>query len=108
MMRLVLCNCPPSDAERIARAVVEEGLAACVNAWPVTSTYRWEGAVLSEPETTLWIKTAADRVDALRDRLLALHPYTLPEVLVLDVDAAASHPAYLAWVHSSTRASETS
>jgi periplasmic divalent cation tolerance protein len=106
-MRLVLCNAPPSDADRLARVVVEEGLAACVNAWPVTSTYRWEGAVLAEPETTLLIKTAADRVDALRARLLALHPYTLPEVLVLDVDAAASHPAYVAWVHGSTRPPET-
>ena len=105
-MRIVWCNCPAADAGAIARAVVEEGLAACVNAAQVTSTYRWEGRTVVEPETTLWIKTAADRVDALRERLLALHPYSLPEVIVVDVDVAASHPDYVAWVRSSTRVKE--
>lgn len=105
-MRLVLCNCPRDVADSIARMVVEEGLAACVSAWPVMSTYRWEGQVVAEPETTLLLKTAADRVDALRVRLLEVHPYTLPEVVVIDVDPAASHPAYVAWVLAATRAPE--
>lgn len=105
-MRLLLCSCPPTDADRIARLVVEERLAACVSAWPVQSVYRWDGAVQSEPEVTLCLKTAVERVDALRERLLQLHPYELPEVLVLDVDTAASHPAYVAWVQASTRPSE--
>lgn len=107
-MRLILCNCPRADADRLARAVIEEGLAACVNAWPVSSTYRWEGSVVVEQEVTLLLKTATDRVDALRQRLLSLHPYELPEVVVLDVDAAASHPAYLAWVSQVTHRPETS
>lgn len=106
-MRLLLCNCPPADAARIARVVVEEGLAACVNLWPVQSTYRWDGGLVEDAETTLCLKTAADRADALRSRLVALHPYEVPEVLVLDVDAAASHPAYVAWVRASTRPPES-
>src|SRR5262245_35605965 len=71
----------PRDAERIARALVEERLAACVNVVPgVVSVYRWKGVVERENELLLVIKTLADRVDALKARLLELHPYELPEV----------------------------
>lgn len=98
-MVVVLCNVPPMDADRIASAVVSEGLAACVNAVPgVTSTYMWEGALHREAETVLWIKVADERVAALSERLRALHPYTTPEILVIPVDVGRSDPRYVAWV----------
>lgn len=97
-MRIVLTNVPEGRADAIARTLVEERLAACVNAFPVTSHYRWQGVLQRDHEQTLLIKVAAARVAALRERLLALHPYELPEIVVLDVDAEQSLPAYLAWV----------
>jgi periplasmic divalent cation tolerance protein len=98
-VRVVLCNCPPADAERIARAVLDARAAACVNIVPgVRSFYWWEGAVCDEAESTLLFKTAAERVGALRDTLRAAHPYAVPEIVVLEVDAAASLGAYVDWV----------
>ena len=85
------------DAERIGRALVEGGLAACVNVLPaVTSIYRWKGKLEKEEERLLVIKTRADRFEALREALVALHPYEVPEVLALPV--AAGHPPYLEWL----------
>lgn len=102
MLRLVLCNCPPDQADPIARRLVEERLAACVNALPgVQSTYRWQGSVCTDAETTLLIKTWEDRLDDLTARLLELHPYDLPEILALPLHAG--HPPYLAWVFQATR-----
>lgn len=102
-MRVVLCNVPPDEAGRIARSVVEEGLAACVNLLPgVRSVYRWEGRVEEAEETTLLIKTTAERAPALRARLCALHPYDTPEILALPVDEASSDPRYLDWVRRCT------
>jgi periplasmic divalent cation tolerance protein len=91
------------DAERIARALVERGLAACVNVLPgLTSIYRWKGAVERADERLLLIKTRAERFAALRDALVALHPYEVPEVLALPV--AFGHAPYLAWLDENTRA----
>jgi periplasmic divalent cation tolerance protein len=98
-MFVVFCNCPPDQAASIARAVVEERLAACVNlVGPVTSIYEWQGAVETATETTLILKVPADKADALRARLRELHPYDVPEILALPVDVARSEPAYVAWV----------
>ena len=102
-MRIVLTNVPPDQATTMARTLVEERLAACVNMISVRSVYRWEGALCDEPETTLLLKTADDRVEALRERIQALHPYSLPEIVVLEVDAARSLPGYVAWVRDETR-----
>lgn len=85
------------DAERIGRALVEGGLAACVNVLPaVTSIYRWKGKLEKEEERLLVIKTRADRFDALREALVALHPYEVPEVLALPV--VDGHQPYLDWL----------
>ena len=85
------------DAERIGRALVEGGLAACVTVVPaVTSIYKWKGKLQSEEERLLVIKTRADRFEALREALVALHPYDVPEVLALPVDAG--HAPYLEWL----------
>jgi periplasmic divalent cation tolerance protein len=91
----------PACAAAIARALVEERLAACVNVLPgVRSIYRWEGAVQDEGETLLIVKTRAERAQALEARVRALHPYEVPEVL--RVDAAGGSPPYLAWVMEET------
>jgi periplasmic divalent cation tolerance protein len=90
------------DAQRIARALVEERLAACVNLVPgVVSIYRWKGNVEQEAELLLVIKTLAERVEALKARLLELHPYELPEVVVLPI--GDGHAPYLAWIEQQVR-----
>jgi periplasmic divalent cation tolerance protein len=90
------------DAERIASALVEERLAACVNLVPgITSIYRWKGTVEREPELILVIKTLAERIDALKARLLELHPYELPEVVVIPI--VGGHGAYLEWMAQQVR-----
>ncbi len=100
---LVLTTCPDEMvAERIARLLVEEHLAACVNELAITaSTFHWQGQVERVAEVQLVIKTVRSRVDALAARIGALHPYELPEFIV--VDAAAGSAAYLSWVRASTR-----
>jgi periplasmic divalent cation tolerance protein len=97
-VRLVLCNCPPDRADEIARRLVEQGLAACVSRAPVTSTYRWKGELCVDPEVQLTIKVAAERVPALTEALRAMHPYEVPEIVVVPVDTEASLAAYVKWV----------
>jgi periplasmic divalent cation tolerance protein len=88
------------DAAALARTLVEERLAACVNVLPpMTSVYRWKGQIEQDREQQLIIKTTAGRVPALEARLRTLHPYELPEFLVLDAAAGA---AYGTWVGEST------
>jgi periplasmic divalent cation tolerance protein len=92
------------EAHVIARTLVAEGLAACVNLLPeMTSIYRWEGAIQEDRERQLVIKTTRERVDALRDRLHELHTYEVPEFLVLSIDGGSD--AYLRWIEKSTGAS---
>ena len=90
-----------ADAATIARTLIDERLAACVNILPpMTSVYRWQGKVEQDREQQIVIKTAQDRVRALQARLRQLHPYELPEFLVLDATAS---DAYFAWVGESAR-----
>lgn len=98
---LALMTAPDAAVgEVIARTLVGEQLAACVNLVPgVRSLYRWEGGVCVDDEVQLLIKTTAARVEALRARALAIHPYTLPELIVINV--VEGNPAYLSWVQSS-------
>jgi len=102
--RVVLVSTPGAEAGReLARALVEERLAACGSVVPaVTSVYRWQGAVEEEEEALVVLKTAADRVEALTRRTRELHPYEVPEILALPV--AAGNRAYLEWVVEETRA----
>ncbi len=95
---VVLVTAPDGEpAEALVRALVAEGLAACVNRVPgIRSTYRWQGAVHDDPETLLIAKTTAAAWPALEARVRELHPYELPEVIALPV-AAGSAP-YLAWL----------
>jgi periplasmic divalent cation tolerance protein len=88
------------DAERIARALVEGGLAACVNVVPaVVSLYRWKGRVERDEERLLVIKTRAERFAALKQALISLHPYEVPEVVALAI--ADGHAPYLEWLDES-------
>ena len=99
---IVLTTLPAdSDASAIAAALVEGRLAACVNVLPaMESTYRWQGAVEQESERQLVIKTAAARVAALWDRLRDLHPYDVPEFVVIPI--VDGNQAYLNWIGETT------
>lgn len=85
------------DAERIARELVERRLAACVNVVPgVVSVYRWKGEVQRDEERLLVIKTRTAALEALRQALVALHPYEVPELIALGV--TGGHEPYLRWI----------
>jgi periplasmic divalent cation tolerance protein len=100
---IVLTTAPDDDrAETWARTLVNEGLAACVNVHgPMISVYRWKGAVEREAERQIVIKTTDDRVAVLRARLHELHPYELPEFLVIGIEGGSE--AYLRWIREQTR-----
>jgi periplasmic divalent cation tolerance protein len=95
---VVLTTCPnDAVAARIARELVESGLAACVNrVGAVHSTYRWQGAIQDEPEVLLVIKTLSSRYSELEMRLKSLHPYDLPEIIALPVTRGSAE--YLGWL----------
>lgn len=99
---LTLCTCPDAEtAERLARAMVEEQLAACVNVLPgLVSVYRWQGRTEQEGEVLLLIKTSAARIAELKDRLSGLHPYDVPEIIAVPITDGL--PAYLDWVRECT------
>lgn len=101
-IRLLYCTCPDADtAQRIARALVEQRLAACVNIVPgLRSIYRWKDAVQDEAECLLLIKTRESRVNALTESIRALHPYELPEVIAVPVVAGLA--PYLDWIRDNT------
>lgn len=87
----------PDKASEVARTLVSENLAACVNlVGPVRSIYRWKGKISDDNETLAVIKTTTRRFEAMRKRLVALHPYEVAEVIALPVEAG--HAPYLAWV----------
>ena len=99
LFQIVLTTCPDAvSAERIARALVEEGLAACVNILPpMRSIYRWKGKIGDATEQLLVIKSAVAHFPAIRDRVHALHPYELPEII--SVPIVDGLPEYLAWLN---------
>lgn len=99
---LVLTNVPDAAlAQQIASELVEQRLAACVNILPaVQSVYRWQGAIERASEIPLMIKTTRERYTELQQTLCRLHPYEVPELLVMPVDAGL--PAYLGWIASET------
>jgi periplasmic divalent cation tolerance protein len=98
---LILTTMPDDQrADELALALVTEGLAACVNVHgPMASTYRWKGAVERDSERQIVIKTTRARVSTIEARLRALHPYELPEFVVI---AAESSDAYGEWVHQTS------
>lgn len=100
--RLILCTCPDAaSAGHIAETLVAEQLAACVNLVPgITSIYRWEGQIQRDAEVMLLMKTTSERVAALTERLRALHPYAIPEIIAVPITEGL--PDYLSWVTTCT------
>jgi len=100
---LVLTTMPDDDrADAVARALVEERLAACVNVHgPMHSTYRWKGQLEREAERQIVIKTTRERLRQLEERLHALHPYDVPEFVVVAADGGSR--AYVDWVSNETQ-----
>lgn len=89
---------PREQSEKIARDLVERRLAACVNMCQVVSCFRWEGEVCREDEELLIIKTTENAAAATIKRIKEIHPYDLPEIIVLPV--VAGHEPYVQWIRS--------
>jgi periplasmic divalent cation tolerance protein len=99
---IVLTTMPDDGrADELARTLVIERLAACVNVHaPMSSTYRWKETVEHEAERQLVIKTTRDRLPALEVRLRDLHPYELPELIIMPIEGGSEE--YLKWVGMQT------
>ena len=101
-MKIVLCNCPVEKGLEIASALVEERIAACVNIVPaVKSVYHWEGKICQEEESTLLIKIRKADFRRLEDRLQEIHPYSVPEIVALNV--ADVNSPYMKWLYENTK-----
>jgi periplasmic divalent cation tolerance protein len=100
---VVIANCPDDAvADRIALALVEQGLAACVNRLaPVASIYRWQGAVERATGVPLLVKTTRARYPEVEQAIRALHPYEVPEIIALPI--VAGLPPYLRWIDDETQ-----
>ena len=101
---VIVCTTLPVDADSrgFGRALVEERLAACVSSQPgACSTYRWRDGVEQADEQQVAIKTTRDRLDALEQRINQLHPYDVPELIVLPVVGGSQ--VYLDWVREATK-----
>jgi periplasmic divalent cation tolerance protein len=98
---MVFCTCSTRDeAQVIARSIVENRLAACVNILPgVQSVFRWEGKVDISNEFLLFIKTTSNRFEVLRDHIVAMHSYQVPEVIAVPVQRGLE--PYLRWISDS-------
>jgi periplasmic divalent cation tolerance protein len=97
---VILSTVPPALSAVLAKSLLEKNLAACVNITPVRSLYHWKGECCDDEEHLLTIKTRRGLADAMIAALRAVHPYEVPEIIVLPV--IAGHPPYLAWVYGET------
>lgn len=99
---LAVTTAPSEDeGRRIVRALVERRIIACGNVLPLaTSIYRWKGAVEETREAVVLMKTRMERVRALQDALPALHPYEVPELIVVPI--TGGHGPYLDWLRAET------
>ncbi|MBU8934474.1 MAG: divalent-cation tolerance protein CutA [candidate division Zixibacteria bacterium] len=96
-IRVVFISLPRDEVKRIARGLVENRLAACVNIIPrIESYYRWDDKVEYDEEALLFVKTTSDKFEALRAWVVDNHPYDLPEIIA--VPLSEGHSDYLAWI----------
>lgn len=104
---LVMTHLPDAEtAHRLAKYLISEHLAACVNILPpCRSVYRWQGVLESTEEVPLLAKTSADRYPAVETAIRTLHPYDLPDIVAIRIDRGL--PAYLAWIDAETRVDQT-
>lgn len=100
---VVLCTCPDqASADRLCDALLEARLAACINQLPaVTSVYRWQGKIERSQEIQLLIKSKLRHFPALEQCILAHHPYEVPEIVALPIEAG--HRPYLGWLDEETQ-----
>jgi periplasmic divalent cation tolerance protein len=96
---VVFCTADPGEADGLARVLVVEGLAACVNIVPVCSCYMWDGKVNMGGEALLIIKTTRRGFEPLKKRILEPHSYSVPEIIAVPV--VEGHQAYLDWLAQS-------
>lgn len=101
-MKVALTNLPAEHADAISKVLVEGRFTACVNMCPVSSVYRWEGRMCVDREVMLIMKLATEGVDALRNKLVEVHPYSVPEFIVIDIDNSLSLTEYVSFVRSET------
>ena len=103
MVLFVYITCADNDeAKKIARALVEERLAACTNIMAGhESIYHWQGKIETAREVAVILKTRANLFEALKDRVLALHSYECPCVVAMPIEKG--HQAFLEWIESETR-----
>jgi periplasmic divalent cation tolerance protein len=94
---LLLSTIIPGEGMTIARLLIEEHLAACVNILPAHSVYRWKGEICEEKEDFLVIKTETELVPFLQQRIRELHPYQVPEMIVIPI--LGGYGPYLNWLH---------
>jgi periplasmic divalent cation tolerance protein len=100
-VRLVLCTAPDEPATReLVKTLVAERLVACGNIIRVNSIYRWQGAIEEAGEALIIFKTTDDAWPRLKERVAQLHPYDVPELLLIGLDDG--HAPYLNWVEEST------
>jgi periplasmic divalent cation tolerance protein len=98
---LILSTTPRGGGNQIAETLVAEGLVACVNIAEIRSYFRWKGEFAREEEELLIIKTIQRRSEEVQERIRTLHPYELPEILVLNIDGGFA--PFLAWIAEATR-----
>ncbi|NMP17165.1 divalent-cation tolerance protein CutA [Thalassotalea sp. Y01] len=103
MYQIVLCNCPNKEvASKIAKRLVHDKLAACVNIMTnVKSVYQWQGDIVEDDEITLIIKSKSCLFSQLESTIKALHPYDVVEIIALDITQGSQQ--YLAWINESVK-----
>ena len=100
-IQVVTTTARRDEAEQIARALVDQRLAACVQVLgPITSIYRWQGKIETSEEWQCWAKSRSDLYDRIEQAIVRLHPYEVPEILALPVLAGSA--AYLTWLREAT------
>ena len=100
MYKVVFVTTPEKDSTKIAKILVEKKLAACINIVPVQSIYRWKEKVEEEREYLLIIKTKLSRVEQLKKTIQEIHPYEVPECIILPIEDGLA--PYLNWIEEST------
>ncbi len=97
---VVFSTVSPDKSELLAKNLLDMRIVACVNVMPVRSYYRWKGESCDEPEHLLIAKTTKEKADEVIRTIKSLHPYEVPEIIVLPV--MDGYPPYLEWVHLET------
>ncbi|WP_048148196.1 divalent-cation tolerance protein CutA [Methanolacinia paynteri] len=93
---LILCTAAPEESGNLVSHLIGGGLAACINVFPVKSSYVWEGEYCCDTEDLLIIKTSTAKAEMLKDEILKIHSYDLPEIIIIPVTGGSD--AYLEWV----------